>query len=262
MSETATAERIETEIEAPASQLPAVRQERKPRTPRNAAPSFPAAIAKAILKISADIGTITMEGLNTFQHYRYAKWEDVNAKLSPLLAANGIIIVQSEISRSLLEQNDKGSVLAIVYHFTIVNENGEMWPPVEWTGIARLRNKEGVTDDKAATKCHTQAEKYFCVKQFKIRVAEENAADRSHALPKKDARDVYKTLQGEIDETQSAVELGMWGKEPANIQRKKTLPPDWQDIITTRYNDKLAELQGGPKVVWDDDVDQETGEIV
>lgn len=260
MNETIVKEHIETAPlqEAPAPNLPVVHQERKPRAPKQPAMAqYSAAIAKSILAVSKDIGEIQKDGENTFQHYRYARWEDINAKLSPLLAEHGLIIVQSEQSRSLLEENEKGSVLAIVYHFTIVNSEGEQWPAVEWTGIARLRDGKGVTDDKAATKCHTQAEKYFCVKQFKIRVAEENHSDRSHTLPKKDARDVYAKLQAEIDETETAVELGVWGKDPANIKRKKTLPPDWQDIITTRYNEKLAELQGGPKVIWDDEPPEE-----
>lgn len=261
MADTSVQEGTATELppEAPVPQLPAIRQERRPRVPASPKPpSFPSSIAKAIIAVSRDIGEITKAGRNTFQNYNYAKWEDVNEKLSPLLAQHGLVIVQSEQSRSLLEENDKGSVLAIVYHFTIVNEAGEQWPPVEWTGIARLRNAQGVTDDKAATKCHTQAEKYFCVKQFKIRVAEENPADRSHALPKKDAREIYKKLQAEIDEMTSPVALGAWGSDPENLKRKATLPPDWRDFITTRYNEKLAELNGGPKVIWDD----ETGELI
>jgi hypothetical protein len=261
MNETVTKEQIDVQVEtAPAPQLPAVRQERRPRAVSAKAPQFPAAIAKSILAVSRDIGEIAKEGLNTFQKYRYVKWEDINQKLSPLLSQHDLIIVQSEISRSLLEENAQGSVLAIVYHFTIVNGDGEQWPPVEWTGIARLRDSKGVSDDKAATKCHTQAEKYFCIKQFKIRVEDSDPADRTHTLPKKDARELYTKLQAEIDEAQSAVELGMWGKEPENLARKKSLPPDWQDIITTRYNDKLSELQGGPKVIWDDP-DAETGEV-
>ena len=207
MNETAVKERAEAALdaadvhEAPTPQLPAVVQERKPRLPATRkAPQYPAAIAKAIIAISSEIGAITKEGLNTFQNYRYAKWEDVNEKLSPLLASHGLVIVQSEINRSLLEENDKGSVLAIIYHFTIVNSEGEQWPVIEWTGIARLRDSKGTTDDKAATKCHTQAQKYFCVKQFSIRVSEDNPSDRSHTLPKKDARELYKKLQTEIDE--------------------------------------------------------------
>jgi len=239
-----------------------VQQERKPRLPRQAkAPQFPAAIAKSIIAITKAMEHVQKDGLNSFQNYRYPKWESINEKLSPLLAEHGLIITQSEISRSLLEQNDKGSVLAIVYHFTLINEHGESWPEVEWTSIARLRDGKGVTDDKAAAKCHTQAEKYFCLKQFKIRVADENKENQDHSYSKNPtSRELYKKLQDEIDGMESAVELGTWGIDPENLKRKKMLPPDWQDSITTRYNEKKAELLGGPKVVWDDP-DPETGEV-
>lgn len=117
----------------------------------------------------------------------------------------------------------------------------ESRPEVEWTAIARLRDQKGVTDDKAATKCHTQAEKYFCIKQFKIRGEDYIDGDASPTLPKKDARDVYKKLQEEIDTAGGVVELVAWGKE--NVGRKKELPRDWQDILTERYNEKLADLK-------------------
>src|SRR5215469_239597 len=128
MTDTATAaERIATAAEsdiakaAPAPQLPAT-QTRKPPTPRNrAAPVYAASIAKAILKVSQAVGVIQKEGKNTFQNYAYAKWEDINEKLSPLLVENNLVLIQAEQSRSLLEENDKGSVLAIVYEMTWMN---------------------------------------------------------------------------------------------------------------------------------------------
>lgn len=261
MTDTATQERVDVNAvpqEAPEPSLPAIRQERRPRMPTQRAAHYPASIARAVIAITREMEAVSKQGQNEFQKYRYQRWEDISAKLSPLLAEHGLLIMQSEQSRSLLEQNDKGSVLAIVYHFTLVHESGDMAPPVEWTAIQRLRDQKGVTDDKAAAKCHTQAEKYFCTKQFKVRVAEESAENQHPTLPKKDARELYARLQADIDSAASEVELSSWGHDPENITRKKSLPPDWQDIITTRYNEKLAELRGGPRVVWDD----ETGEII
>ena len=268
MNETIVQERTDTILdvqEAPAANLPAITQERRPRKPPQPKPaSYPAAIAAAILKVTREIGRVIKDGEHDFHHYRYPKWETINEQLAPLLSDHGLIIVQSEQNRSLLEENDKGSVLAIIYHFTLISETGEQWPAVEWTAVQRLRDQKGITDDKAATKCHTQARKSFCLKLFNIRVEEQETADQRHTLPKKDARELYKKLQAEIDGAESAVEIGVWGKNPENVSRKKMLPPDWQDIISTRFREKLAELQGGPKVVWDDErdpFDPETGEV-
>ena len=140
--------------------LPAVvKQERRPRAPSQPrVPAYPPAIAKAIVAISKDIGVIQKVGYNDFQRYRYTRWEDISERLSPLLAEHGLVIVQTEINRTLLEQNAQGSVLSIIYNFTIVNADGQTWPPIEWTGIARLRDQKGVSDDKAPLKCQPQAE--------------------------------------------------------------------------------------------------------
>lgn len=261
MTETAIAEpstEIVVPAEAPPAKLPAVRQERAPRKPAAPKPTaYPARVAASIIKITNAIGRIQKEGRNEFQKYAYTRWEDINEKLSPLLAEHGLVIVQSEQSRNLLEENDKGSVLAIVYHFTLINEHGDVWGPIEWTAIARLRDQKGVTDDKAASKCHTQAEKQFCIKQFKIRTDEYEDNDAHPTLPKKDARDIYQKLQAEIDGAESLVELGTWGKE--NSDRILTLPRDWQGILRERFKEKRADLENQMRAM--EDHDEETGEV-
>ena len=254
MVQTATKDRIETEAPraAPEPQLPAIHQERKASLPAQQHPiHYPAKIARAVIAITREMEAVEKAGRNQFQNYRYQRWQDISEGLSPLLAKHGLMMVQSEQSRSLLEQNEKGSVLAIVYHFSLVHESGEMAPPVEWTAIQRLRDQKGTTDDKAAAKCHTQAEKYFCIKQFKIRVAEDLPDGQHH--PKAKCRGIYETMQREIDAAASVVELATWGKE--NVRHKQMLPPDWQDFITARYNEKMAELTGEPQVVWDESTD-------
>ena len=153
----------------PEPQLPAVVESR----PRAVPPRiYPPKIAKAILAVTREIGHIQKNGWNDFQNYAYPKWEDIKEKLSPLLAEHGLIPLQNEKTRHLIEQNDKGSMLSIVYEFSFTNEDGDTWPPIEWTALARLRDQKGISDDKAAAKRHTQAEKYFCIKQFKIRTAD------------------------------------------------------------------------------------------
>jgi hypothetical protein len=264
MTETATQERTETAPApqlAPDPQLPAVvrHRERARSMAQRAAPHYPVSIAKSVIAITREIDAIAKEGVHEFHKYRFMKWEDINGKLSPLLAQHGLFLMQDEQNRTLLEQNDKGSVLAIIYHFSFVHESGDMSLPVERTGIQRLRDQKGITDDKAAMKCHTQALKSFCVGTFNIRVAEEDHEDQRHTLPKKDARDLYAKLQQDIDNAQGVVELASWGKD--NVERKRALPPDWQDILTTRYNEKMAELKGEPQVVWEDEHDTVTGEV-
>src|ERR1700689_3546601 len=109
MTDTQTAEQLDLTApkEAPAPQLPAVRQEHAPRKPKaESVPQFSAHIAASILSITRVIERVQKKGENEFQHYKYMRWEDINEQLAPLLADHGLIIVQSEQSRSLLEEND------------------------------------------------------------------------------------------------------------------------------------------------------------
>jgi hypothetical protein len=254
-----------TTATAGTSAVPAVvRQERKPRAPAQPrAPQFPPRIAKAIIAITEEIGVIQKEGYNEFQKYRYTRWEDISERLSPLLARHKLVIVQTEINRTLLEQSDKGSVLSIIYNFTIVNEDGEYWPPVEWTGIARLRDQKGITDDKAPLKCQTQAEKSFCIKLFKIRSDEGYQSEDNHAaLPKKDARPMYQEFINEMDAAaKEALEHGEpssfrdWGFR--NKDRKKTYPKDWQDQLTARFNDWVERIDAALAQMQEEDYEQE-----
>lgn len=277
MSETAIAEKatetptLQPPPQAPADNLPAVTQTRKPSTkralgrPAEVGATYPPKIAAAILKITRDIGAVQKEGWNDFQKYKYTRWEDIVEKLSPLLSAHGLIITQAEVSRDIIEANEKGSVLAIVYQMSLVNESGEAWPAATWTGIARLRDAKGVQDDKAALKCHTQAEKSFVVKLFKIRSDEDalSKEDQHNALPKKDARPLYQEFIKEMDAAaKEAIEHGElsafmdWGRR--NVERKKTYPPDWQEQLTERFNDWRAQIEAAIEHLQ---IDEETGEV-
>lgn len=209
---------------------------------------YPAKIAKAIVKIMRDIGTIEKNGLFDANgtRYSYQKWDDLLASLSPLLAENGLIIMQSENSRTLFE----GEALVLIsYDFTIVSEDGEEWPlHPRWSSVSKVRAKTGYIDDKAVNKCHTAASKYFLINLFKIKSIEvddsdasEDAPERPATLPKKDAKPIYTKLQGELDGIGSALELAEWGKLAA--ERIKILPADWADHMRMRFKERLIELR-------------------
>lgn len=139
--------------------------------------TYPPKIAKALVAIAKEFGPVAKDGFNTFHKYNYQKWDDVLDRVSTLLPKYGLIISQSEIARSLFE-NDQ--MMSITYAFTIVNDEGEVWPdrPV-WSAVARARDQKGVSDDKSANKCHTQAHKYFLLHTFNIKTKEavEDEAD-------------------------------------------------------------------------------------
>ena len=145
---------------------------------------YPPKIAKAILAITRDIDPVVKYGRNKFHQYDYAKWEDILDVLSPLIAQHGLIIQQSEYAHG----GFAGDLIEISYEFTIINEDGDVWPDQpKITAICKVRDQKGVLDDKAASKCFTQAQKYMMVGLFKIRTADVSEADHD-AGPQQETR--------------------------------------------------------------------------
>lgn len=68
-----------------------------------------------------------------------------------------------------------------------------------------------------------------------------NGTGKAATLPKKDAREIYTKMQGEIRECQSRDQLKAWGE--ANKDRIKIMPEDWQDILRLQFEEMLADLR-------------------
>lgn len=198
-------------VPPPASQYPQA----------EATTAYPPKIAKALVAIAREFGPVAKDGFNSFHKYNYQKWEDVLDRVSTLLPKHGLIISQSEIARSLFE-NDQ--MMSVTYAFTIVNEDGDMWPdrPV-WTAIARARDQKGIPDDKAINKAHTQAHKYFLLHTFNIKTKETLEADAdgevsdSPPKPPKPGSAEAKALEG-----------------PRPITGTGPNPQDWADAFTAK----------------------------
>lgn len=141
---------------------------------------YPPKIAKALLAVSRKLTPVEKLGFNDFHKYRYHKWEDVAEQLYPLIIEHGLIIEQQETQHEGLTTD----MIAISYEFTIINEDGEVWPDrLPITAVCKVRDGKGVLDDKAASKCHTQAAKYAYVSLFKIRIQDAADADANPKAP-------------------------------------------------------------------------------
>ncbi len=123
-------------------------------------------ILAAIAKITGDVGAIKKDGYNKFHQYDYTSAAEVQHRLQPLLAREGLVILQNEIHRDLTAD---GTALAVTYEFILAHESGDIYPDrLLHTGIAAARNTKGGFDDKAGNKCHTAARKYFLLGLFQI----------------------------------------------------------------------------------------------
>lgn len=138
-------------------------------------------IVQAVSKIMNDVGSVKKEGNNAFHNYKYATAADISHKIQPLLAREGLVILQSETERHFVSD---GAALAITYEFSLAHKDGEVWPDKpRQTGMAAAKNSKGGFDDKAANKCHTAARKYFTLALFQIPTGDYDDADKDEDRP-------------------------------------------------------------------------------
>jgi hypothetical protein len=137
-----------------------------------------AKLAEAIAAVTHEIGQdpIKKEGRNKFHNYSYARMQDILGGLTPLMSKHGVVIMQTEVQRGLL---DNGNVIFATYDFTIMHKSGEVWPfPQRQTGTSKVRDSKGGYDDKGLNKCHTSARKYFLMSLFQIPTTDDEDADQ------------------------------------------------------------------------------------
>lgn len=127
---------------------------------------YPPEVAAAVAAIMGEDLYVQKTGKNQFHNYKYATVGALLDKIQPLMAKNGLVVLQTEKSKDFV---DNGNVLAVTYQFTLAHKSGAVWPDrPELTGMTACKNSKGGFDDKAANKCHTAARKYFLLGLFQV----------------------------------------------------------------------------------------------
>lgn len=154
----------------------------------------------AINAVMSDVGTVGKDGNNSHHNYNYATVSAVLGKVQPLMAKHGLVIIQTELERSLI---DDGNVLAITYQFLLFHTSTPSTSLIiKQTGLCSARNSKGGFDDKAANKCHTAARKYFILALFQIPTVELDDADKEAdrpAQPKLIAKNVIRQEPAKVE---------------------------------------------------------------
>ena len=182
MPRTKTAAPVSTPLDvqpAPAGTLPATVPPDAPQVGavRPALPFYPVRVLKAINAVMAHIDLVGKAGVNKFHNYKYAKIEDVIGPVRDEMVRQGLLLIQSESSKRI-----ESGLILVEYEFIWVHVDGDSLPPIIMSGAARLVDQKGVPDDKAIPKAHSQAEKYFLIKQLRIKVSDtpDSDADGPH----------------------------------------------------------------------------------
>jgi hypothetical protein len=146
-----------------------------------------AALAGAIAKVMQAIGMVEKTGEHQYFKYSYTTMNDMLKKLTPLMAENGIAIIQDEINRHFVE----GNYVAASYEFTILHSSGAIWPHrPRFTGLSLAKSEKGGFDPACLNKCAIAARKYFLLSLFQIPAGDVDDADQGdndHSAPPKQA---------------------------------------------------------------------------
>lgn len=122
-------------------------------------------VAKAISEVSRKIEPIAKRGTNTHFNYKFDRMDDLMEQLSPLIAEAGLVIMQNEVDYQVIGD---GAYLVVRYDHVVAHTSGEVWPErIRRSGMSTLKTRNG-WDDKAMSKCSTQAIKFFYKRMFNI----------------------------------------------------------------------------------------------
>lgn len=121
-------------------------------------------VIKAIVGVMGKVKEIKKEGWNKEGKYAFLYFGDVLAALQDAMVAEGLVIGQREVSRSIVSK-----ILAIKYEFDAYHLSGEaIYNIASHTGACRFEFKSGSTDDKSFSKALVSCEKYGLLALFKI----------------------------------------------------------------------------------------------
>jgi ERF superfamily len=212
-------------------------------------------VYEAIKNVMAEIGTagISKDRNNQQQGYKFRGIDDVYNALNPVLARHGLILLPKVLERSQVErQSSKGNTLiytTLTVQFTAVAMDGST---AEIVTVGEAMDSA----DKSSNKAMAAAYKYAAMMLFCIPTEGDNDADatthelapRSTAaidkpVTKDETRALKDELCKEINAHTSALKLRDWAKVPENRSRKASLHPDFQDVVSNAWLEKLGELE-------------------
>ena len=124
-----------------------------------------AKLAQKIAKITAEIGSVEKDGKNQHSNYSYISYEQLNARLPPLLLKHGIAIINDVESYNETEYQTRkgtGTRTIVTMNFEIIDTD---------TGFSKTVSAIGSDQDtggKSMSQAITECCKRFLLKQFMI----------------------------------------------------------------------------------------------
>lgn len=120
-------------------------------------------LAQKILRIQTEMGTVSKQGTNTFQRYKYAREVDIVNAVRPLLNKYGVIVIPELAMAPNIIDMEKQKLTTLAMKFKVVNADN---PKDYYDTVIPAQGSDN--GDKGVYKAITGAKKYFYANTFLI----------------------------------------------------------------------------------------------
>lgn len=154
----------------------------------NHSPTMPPEIAKSIVSVMAQIGTLGKDGNNTHASYKYVSVDKFFDSIGRIMAKEGLFVLVNEVSTNVdrIESVDKrgevkiGTWLTANYELFLCHSSGSVCGPIK--RVIRVQ----ATGPQAYGSAASYVEKYFLRSLFKIPTGDHDVdGDPQEGLPAK-----------------------------------------------------------------------------
>lgn len=194
---------------------------------------MPASVAAAIVGVMGKIKKLEKDNKNTYENYDFTSIDDFMEFMNPILAEEGLIILQSESAKpELVEKAGKnGNVLMLwcEYDFMLVSEEGDMYGPLRRSVMVQA------TGAQAFGSAQSYALKQLERSLFQIPTGDKddpdnNATKQIAEPPTIDAQKIAKSLNTRINNTKTEKDV---------------------DVLLKEYNDDFMAVKTASQTAYD-----------
>jgi hypothetical protein len=186
-------------------------------------------VHQRIHAIQSEIGTVSKEGHNSHQNYKYAKEADFVRALKPLLNKYRLVVVPNVTNMSYPQGHEKmAGLVDLRMMFAIINIDN----PLDQV-LASMAGQGKDNGDKAIFKAISGTKKYFMAVQFQIPTGDDPEGDESVDRPEKNSTKSESSSSSEPSAPATGTKPASFRKpkqeaaKQAPVQEPVTAGEDW-----------------------------------
>ena len=215
-------------------------------------------IYKAISNVMKDVGAVSKDSENSFDHYKFRGIEAVMNALSPAMVKNNVFVTPEVLEQTREErQNAKGGMMMytiLKVKYTFYTDDGSS---IETVVIGEAMDRS----DKSTNKAMSAAFKYACFQTFCIPTEEMKDADQeSPEIGKKAEKKQKDAAPAEQEEPPIDPKYQSPGATPDQLRKIDELAREYGEVCKRKTNEVYTALKKAVKFEKVGDLTKETAD--